>query len=277
MDKKLFVFLGFLGTSIGIVLIDISVPGVIIGPTIKIILLILALVFDGLAYSSRYYSYLLVPIFKQRKRSIVLSSEDPYWLSPTGDAIVHKEGETFISTVYVKIPLYRSATEMSNDEKLEFTKQISRLVSLSRDPIRFTTQVHMMNKDDYIRKLRDTLSEVENEEASLLARNAKQNEIDRVRGKASMWRHMLDSVSKGISLEMVLYASVSALGGQEFEAISGAQQRARELISGIAAVFGVTPSILTGDAVQRAVEPEFLIPYSTVSEQLSKTLQEQVT
>ncbi len=277
MDKKLFVFLGFLGASIAIILTDVSAPSTTISPTLKILLLIVGLFFDALAYASRYYTYLLLPIVKQRKRFIVLSDEDPYWLSTTNDALVHKEGEDFLATVYVKIPLYVSATEMNDDEKINFTKQISRLVSLSRDPIRFTTQVNIMNKDAYLSSLRATLGGVENEEAELTAKNAPQKMLDRARGKASMWRHMFDNVNAAQSLEMVLYGSVSAIGSKEFEATSMAHQRARELMSGIAAVFGVNPSILTGEAILKAVEPEHLIPYSTISEQMGKALREQVT
>lgn len=278
MDKKIFIFLGFVAGAIVLILIDISVPSLILAPGWKFLLLMIAFFFDGIAYASRYYSYLFGPLVRQRKRNIVLSNEDAYWLASSSDAILHKRGEDFIATVYVKIPLYRSATEMTEEEKLDFTKQISRLVSLSREPVRFTSQLHVMNKDNYIRSLRSTISSVENEEARLVTSGtAKETEIERVRGQASMWHHMLDNVAGTTSFELVNYAAVSALGSKEFEAISAAQQRGRELISGISALFGVTPSIVTGELLLRFVEPEYLIPYSTVSEQISKSIREQVT
>jgi hypothetical protein len=69
---------------------------------------------------------------------------------------------------------------------------------------------------------------------------------------------------------------VSAVGSKEYEAVSIAQQKAREIMSGIGSVFGVTPSIITGPGLLKFVEPEALIPFSTVTEQINKEVQEQV-
>jgi hypothetical protein len=91
-----------------------------------------------------------------------------------------------------------------------------------------------------------------------------------------MWHHMLDSVSKTTSFELVNYASVSASGEKEFEAMTAVQQKAREIMSAIAAVFGVSPSIMTGTTILRFVEPEYLIPYSTATEQITKSIREEV-
>ena len=276
VDNKIFVFLGFFAVSLVLVLIVTSVPLAILSSGIKLVLLIIAFIFVGLAFSSRYYTYLIIPVFKQHRRRIVLSNEDAYWLATTQDAILRKEGEDFIATVYIKIPLYRSATEMTVEEKLEFTKQVSRIVSLGSQPTRFTSQMHIMNKDDYLNTLRGTISNVITEQAEMLAKPMSEAEGERVKGKASMWQHMLDNVSGTTSLELINYASVSAKGTKEFEAVSMAQQRAREVMSGIAAVFGVSPSIMTGQTILRFVEPEYLIPYSTASEQITKAMREEV-
>ena len=276
MDKKIFVFLGLLGIAIVLLIIDISFTTLVIAPVYKMLILVLVIFFDLLAFSSRFYTYLILPFILQRKRSIVLSKDDAYWISSTSDAILHKEGDDFLATVYIKVPLYRSATEMTNDEKIEFTRQVSRLVGTSREPTRFTSLLYVMNKDSYIQTLRDTISNAEHKEADLTANGASASEIERARGQLSMWHSMLDNVSKTTSLELMIYSSVSAKGVKEYEAISSAQQRAREVISGIAAIFGVTPSLVTGDAILKFVEPEYLIPYSTISEQIAKNIREQV-
>lgn len=276
MENKIFVFLALFGVAIFIILIAVSTPTSALPPNIKAVMLAIALVFDMLAFSSRYYGYLMAPVVKQRKRDIVLSNENAYWLSTTGDSILHKEGDKFIATVYVRIPVYLSATEMNNDEKMSFTKQFSRLTTLSRDPIRYTSQMHVMDKDSYIRKLRDTIGEVESNEARLVAGEKVEEPEDRIKGKANMWHRMLDKVSGVPSFELISYASASGRGEKEFEAITAAQQRARELMSAISSVFGVTPSLVTDQEVLKLVEPEHLIPYSTVSEQITKSLREQV-
>lgn len=276
VETKIFLFMGFFAISLLLVVFAISLPVATVGSLVKIVLLLVALILDMAAYASRYYSYLILPVLKQRTRRIVLSNEDAYWLSTTGDSIIHKEGEEFIASVYIKIPLYRSATEMTIEEKLEFTKQISRLVSLSNNPVRFTTQLHIMNKDDYLATLRSAIGSAVTEQAEMLNRTVSESESERIKGKSSMWQHMLDNVSESVSLEQLSYATVSAKGSKEFEAVSMAQQRAREVMSGISAILGVSPSVITGNLILRFVEPEYLIPYSTVSEQITKSMREEV-
>ncbi len=276
MDNRIFMFLGLFALSIIVLIVIISVPLDYMSPIEKLALLIVAFFFDSLAFSTRFYSYLFMPMLKQRRRNVVLNSEEAYWLSSSTDSIIHKEGEDYIATVFIKVPLYRSGTEMTDQEKFEFTNQIARIVSSSSSPARFTSQLHIMNKDEYISTLRGTASASESEEAGLLSRSAPDTEVNRIRGKSSMWHHMLDNVSRTISLELVNYVSVSASGIKEFEAIAAAQQRAREMMSAIAAVFGISPSVITGEAILRFVEPEYLIPYSTATEQITKSIREEV-
>jgi hypothetical protein len=276
MDKKIFVFLGFLAVSMFSLSLAATLPQGMLFGIAKILLLVLALILDVVAFSSRYYTYLIIPILEQRRSNVVLSSESPYWLSTTSDSIIRKEGEDFIATAYVNIPLYRSATEMSDDEKMDFSRQVSTLVGISSDPVRFTTELYVMNKDSYIQQLRDTINNIENEESALLQRNASQGDVEKVRGKLSMWRKMLDNVSRCTSLELTSFVSLSARGSKEFEAINLVQQRARELMAGIGATFGVSPNVVLDTDLLKFVEPEFLIPYSTVTEQISKNIEEQV-
>jgi len=275
-QKKLFLFLGLFGASLFIVVIDISISTAILSPILKFIILLIAFFVDTLAISSRFYSYLILPIFKQMKRNVVLSKEDPYWIASSSDSILHKEGEEYIATVYIKIPLYRSETEMAPEEALEFAHQTSRLLGQSRTPIRFTHEMRIMDKDAYLDTIKNMISEVENEESQLMAQNASAAELSKVRGKLSMWRGIFDNMSKSSSLELLIYSSVSGKGGQEFEAVGVAQQRAREAISAVSSIFGITPSIVTGDELKKFVEPEYMIPYSTISEQITKNIREEV-
>jgi hypothetical protein len=276
MDSKILLLLAFLGAGIFVMLIDVSLPAAFVSPMVKIILLIFALFLDIIAFSSRFYSYLLLPMMKQRSRKVILSNDEPYWLSTSEDAIMHREGEDFAATVFVKIPMYVSATQMNDEEKLDFTRQVARLISLSREPVRFTSQMYMMNKDNYIKTLRDTINEADKAEASLSEGTTSAADERVIRGKSSMWHHLLDNVTSAPSFELVSYASVSSRSIKEFEAVAEAQQRAKEVISGIAAVFGVSPAIVTGTDLLKFVEPEHTIPYSTVAEQITKSVREQV-
>jgi hypothetical protein len=270
------VFFGLIVASAVLMGLVAYVPSLFLPTYVKIVLFIISLALDAMAFTSRYYAYLISPMLKQRKKHLSLSNENPYMLSQSGDAILRKSGEDFIATVYISVPLYRSATEMEDDEKLDFSQQISRLVGLSKEPVRYTTELYVMNKDSYIQKLRERITMTENDEAELQAKDAPKSDLDRTRGKLAMWRNMLDSISKGFSFELSTYVTVSAKGSKEYEASSLAQQKAKEMMSGIGSVFGVPPSIITGQDLLRFVEPEYLLPISTVTEQINKNIQEQV-
>ncbi len=274
MQIKILVLMAFLGVSAVFIALSAALPGGGVMDVVKLILLAIGLLFDVVAFASRFYTYMLVPAIKQRSNNIVLSDEEPYTISPSADSIMHKDGDTFVATVYVAIPLYRSATEMSDNEKMDFSRQVSRLVGVSRDTVRFTSELYVMNKDAYIQTLKDTINSLENEAVALTNKKGQAKELDRTKGKLSMWHSMLDNIEKAQSLELITYAAISAKGTKEFEAVSIAQQRAREVMSGIGSVFGVTPSVVTGQELLKFIEPEYLIPFSTISEQLSKNIQQ---
>lgn len=83
-----------------------------------------------------------------------------------------------------------------------------------------------------------------------------------------MWRNLLDSISKTHSRALILYAMVSALGGNEEEAANIAYQRAEELAGGISATLGVVAYVASGSELLTLLEPENMIPVETVSERV---------
>ncbi len=276
MDNRIFVFISFIIASVVLLALGIATPVSLMPYYIKVLFLLLALGCDCVAFSSRYYTYLIIPMLKQRKNQVVLSNESAYWLSTAADAVLKKVDDQFIATVYVMIPLYRSSTEMSPEEKLDFGRQVSKLVSINRDPVRYSAELYVMNKDAYLQTLRDTISVTENEVIELSQKNAPAKEQERAKGKVAMWRNILDNTNKAFSLELITYASVSAAGSKEFEAVSIAQQKARDLIAGVSSSFGVTPSLITGQDIYKFIEPEHMVPFTTVSEQISRNITQEV-
>jgi hypothetical protein len=277
MDPKLLVLMGFMGLSLALLGIAFILPAGILFVVPKLILLILAIIADILAFSSRYYSYLILPAARQRTKHVVINDQSPYWISTTGDCIVRKQSDEYVATAYINIPLYVSASEMSDEDKLRFTNQVSRLVGISKEPVRFSTELYLMNKDIYIQKLKDTINQIENDQSKLIeSGTATPGQLEHTRGKLAMWKKMLDNISTGVSLELGTFAAISARGVKEFEAITIVQQKARELMSGIAATLGIPPNVVTGNDILKYIEPEYLIPYSTITEQISRTVQKEV-
>ncbi len=270
------IFLVFILLSIGFVVTGAVLPSSQIPQAVKLLIFILGLGFSILAILSRNYSEFLIKILAQHRREVVLNDSVPYILSTNQDSIIVRSGEDYIATVYIQIPIYKSSTEMTSIEKVEFSKMVGRMVGQSKDTARYTTGMFVMNKDLYIQQLHDSIIQAENEEDELAQANAPKLKMERAKGKLSMWKNILDGVNSTISFDQISYISVSAKGSNEFEAVSIVQQKAKEFISGIGTIFGIPPTMITGTEILRFIEPEFQLPYSTMAERIAKSVEEEV-
>ena len=276
MDKSMPLFLGLMLVSAVMLVLSEALAASLITVYGKIILVLLALFFDLLAFSSRRYSQVISRMIKHPGKHVVLSKEEPYWISPSEDSILRKEGDDFIATVYVRIPLYKSATEMTPEEAFQFSKQVSSMIGLNKSPIRYSVQLSLINKDAYLQQIREMINKSEAEEAQAVEANTDAGATERFKGKTAMWRGMLDNASKTQSMELISYASISAIGSKEFEAVSAAQQRAREIISGVGTIFGISPTFITGSEIKSFIDPESVLPTATVSEHINAAVREEV-
>ncbi len=241
----------------------------ILGPVVRFAFIVIALVFDVLAFSTKYYMAFFIPILKMHGRTAVIDSSEAFRMAPSSNAIVVRRDSDVFASAFVKIPTYRSATEMNAEEKIDFTKLFSRALTVARQPVRFGAQFYVINKDLYINNVKNKLNEAEEryQTASLNSKITK-SESERIRGEVTMWHNLFDSVSKVKSHALEAYAMTTAEGGNEDEAINLALQQADELATGLSAVFGVTASIIEGPELLRFLEPEYMIPSVTLSEQM---------
>ena len=70
-----------------------------------------------------------------------------------------------MATTYINIPMYVSATEMTDEERERFSNQISRLVSVNKEAARFSAVLRVMDKDDYLKKIKELIGSAENDES----------------------------------------------------------------------------------------------------------------
>jgi hypothetical protein len=276
MNVKILLFIILVAVSAGLVAAAAVISPAQLPYPIKITIFVIGLLMDIFAIFLKDYSEFMIGILGQRSKNVVVSSEAPYVFSSARDALVVKSGDGYNATIYVKIPIYRSSTEMKIEERVDFARMVGRMVGQSRNVARYTTGMFVMNKDMYIQQLRESINAAENEESSAVTSGQSSEELARIRGKLSMWRNILDSVNSNVSYEQISYASVTAFGTNEFEAVSIAQQHGRELISGIGTLFGVQPAVITGSELLRFIEPEYQLPYSTMAENISKSVEEEV-
>lgn len=234
------------------------------------VLALIALCGTLVAFLTKNYLYLFDSIIKKKGKNLVISDTEAFAFSSSGNAIIRREKENVYASCFVKIPIYRSATEMSKEEKVNLSKLFSRVLTLSKVPMRLSAQLYVVNKDEYITRLRNTLNDAEEKyrEAQNASGEGQQATMERARGRVTMWRNLLDNVSSSHSKALALYAMVSALGGNDEEAANIAYQKAEELAGGISTTLGVNASVASGTEILTFIEPDYMIPREMVTERV---------
>lgn len=239
------------------------------GPEVKFAFAFFALFIDLLAFSTKLYMSFFIPFLKMKKRNIVVSDTEAFTMAPSGNAIVVRKGGDLYASAFVNIPTYRSATEMNAEEKVDFSRLFSRALTLAKVPVKYGAQLYVINKDAYIGNIKDKLNEAEERyQNATVSKTITKAESERIRGEVTMWHNLFDSVNKVQSHALASFAMVTAQGGTEEEAISLALQQADELVAGVSALFGVSAAIAEGEEMLKFVEPDYMIPLATISEQM---------
>ena len=234
---------------------------------VALVFALIALLAAVLAFATRYYYYLYAPMLRAKSGNVVLDSGDAFYMSQNASAILVRKDNLIYATAFIKVPVYSSSTEMNDEQKFNFANVFSRMVSVSKTPIRVTSQLYSINKDEYISRVTSRLNEAESRyNAIQLDKNASKPQLDRIKGEVTMWHNLLDSVSKANSQALDVYAAVTVFGGTEEEALNLIALKADEIAAGISATVGVTASVVTGTEMLVMIEPEYMIPPTTISE-----------
>ena len=264
-DAKTLMFVILIGAAFILEIVIFAIPIPLIASVIAIIVLLCSIV----GFSTKYYTYLLLPALRMKGRAIVLNADEPFIMSPSGNAIVIREGDSVYASSFVRIPIYRSATEMVDEEKAAFASMFGRLLTSTTEPVKLSAQMYIINKDDYINKIKARLNVAEERYSRLIAnKTVDKGSSERIRGEVTMWRNLFENLSNSRSQALLVYGMVSAMGGSEEEAVNLAYQKAEEFAAGASAVLGVNAYIVRGDEILTLIEPNYMIPVETVSERI---------
>ncbi|MDE1859655.1 MAG: hypothetical protein KGH67_03950 [Candidatus Micrarchaeota archaeon] len=234
---------------------------------LSVIVAAIALIFAILAFALKDYFFLIEPISHMKGKTLTINTNDPFYIAANGKCIVVRSEGNAYATSFIKIPLYKSSTEMTDDEKFNFASLFSRMISLSAIPMRVSSQLNVVNKDEYIKVITEKMGAVEDRyNAMANDPNADRKAAERVKGEVNMWHNLLDNVTKANSQSQVAYATVTSAGTTEDEAVTLASINAEQLAAGISAALGVPATVANGDEMLLFIEPEYLIPPTTVTE-----------
>lgn len=242
----------------------------LIPPTLSplaLVVAIITLMLSVFAFSIKDYFFMLGPLLRMKHMSMVIDSNEPFYMATNGNAIMVRRDNDIFATAFIKIPIYSSATEMSDEEKYNFSLLFARLISISKSPIRISSQLHSINKDDYISRIGAKLNECEVRYNTIQGdANADPKSLERVKGEVTMWRNLLDNVSRSNSQQLEVYATVTALGNSEEEASNLVAIKADEIAAGISATLGISATVITGNEILVFIEPDYMIPPATIGE-----------
>ena len=228
---------------------------------------VVAIIASVIGFAVKDYYYIFEPVLHSRGKSIVIEGGDLFYLSSNGNAIISRVDSQLYATSFVRVPIYNSSTEMTDDQKLNFSNLFSRAISISKTPVKISSQLYPINKDEYIARINTKLNQVEERYNTVLGnKDFPKAELDRVKGEVTMWHNLLDSVSKANSRALSLVVSASALGSTEDEAVNLAAIKADEIVAGINTTFGIPAAIISGEELFVCVEPDHMIPPTTVTE-----------
>jgi hypothetical protein len=240
-------------------------------PVLSLVLVIFILLFDIIAFSTKYYAKFYVPFFKIKHKTVTMGSDEPFLMAPSGNAIIVRRDKDIYASAFVKIPTYRSATEMEAEEKVDFARLFSRALTISKNPVRFGSQLYVINKDAYLNNIRNKLNYAEEKyQETIVKKDIPKTESERIRGEVTMWHNLYDNVSKVKSQALEAYAMTTALGSNEEEAVNLALQQADEIAAGVSAIFGIAATIAEGEDMLKFIEPDYMIPIATVNEQMGR-------
>ena len=236
---------------------------------VSFILSLFSLLFSVLAFSVRYYDYLFFPLLHMKKRTAVLNNDDPYYIAPNGNAIVVRGEQLVYASSFIKIPVYVSASEMQQQEKLDFAVNFSRLAALSKTPAKLSSQLYIINKDEYMRRISDKLGQVQDIYNQLIAQpDTPTSKAERIKGEVTMWHNLYDNVSRARSQTLAAYAMVTAAGNTEEEAVNLAVVKGEDLAAGISSLLGITATLAHGDEILVFIEADKMIPSKSIEEMM---------
>jgi hypothetical protein len=230
---------------------------------IKFILIFLSGVFAYFAYFSFKFDYITLALLSQKSKKIKTGGQR-YWFSPTGDVLVTKIGNTFYASVFLRLHSYSSYTEKTDEEKVEFVRLWERAIGSSEQPINFSSIVVYINREAYISAINEKLLKAQSEYEEAKQKEAKGEEIERLRGEVAMWKNILEHIKATPSRNQLSIVIVTQKGENEEAAIANAKTVSSNLALNLSAILGVEVTQLNQHEIEACIEAEKIMPSSEV-------------
>jgi len=229
----------------------------------KFILIFLAGILAYFAYFSFKFDYIAMALISQKSKRIKTGGQR-YWFSPTGDVLITKIGNTFYASVFLRIHSYSSYTEKTDEEKVEFVRLWERALGSSEQPVSFSSIIAYINREAYISAINERLLKAQSKYEEAKHKEAKGEEIERLRGEVAMWKNILEHIKATPSRNQLSIVIVTQKGENEEAAVANAKTVSSNLAINLSAILGVEVTQLNQHEIEACIEAEKIMPASEV-------------
>ena len=254
--------IGLLAAS-GILSLFVFVTGGTLG-ILSAIPLLIAIIAAPLSFLLYKWGYWLVPYVTRGQR--VIQSDDAIVEIPhTEDVVVKKVGDYYYASMYVVVKIFKSVTNMTDEEKFGFMELWERTVSALKPVTKYAVLVYL--KDLYKYK-----ESIEARKAKAQMEIAKENEkpnpdkqrLDLLMREISMWDGILSRLDVGDKPTAILtYIQTTAKGMTKDAAMAAARQNVNEIRTAIGTALNVEIAPLSGEDMKRCFDWEYTLPRGT--------------
>lgn len=225
------------------------------------IFLLLAIFFAPIALMVYKYGYWLIPYFTRGQKTIN-TKDMVFEVAPTNDAIVKKEGAEFIATVFLGVKIFRSSTEMEEEERFAFMELWERAVSGLKHVAKYGVLLYFKDLHDYTESVERRKGEAQIKLADERQKKVPDPQrIGLLEREIAMWDNIREKVDIGEKpMAVQTFVQVSATGASKDAAIASARTAANEVRSTLSTAMNVEVAPLTKSEMMRCYDWSLSIP-----------------
>ncbi|MEW6528314.1 MAG: hypothetical protein AB1391_00345 [Candidatus Micrarchaeota archaeon] len=171
------------------------------------------------------YGYLLMPHITSAANIVEVRGE--YTIPPTRDYVLKKSQNGYYATKFLEIMLYESTVDKDDGEKHSLFALFEKALCSLKHVVKITFLFSSVDVSKYIDEIKTKRSEAEAKRSHLSQHGPDVIRLDR---EIAMLNRLLERLTFGERpMEIIAYASTTALGATKDEAISRVKRQAQEI------------------------------------------------
>ncbi|MCX8197414.1 MAG: hypothetical protein N3G80_03825 [Candidatus Micrarchaeota archaeon] len=203
------------------------------------------------------YGYAIVPAIT--KRTNIIEVGHNFEIPPSQDVIVGKSGWNFVSTAFLAVRFYESASEKDDKEKKVMAEMFERVLSSAGFPFKLSCMVCPLDLRNEIEEAQARRSIAESKLEKLGKKESAQRA--QLKREIAMWSRQIEKLSSGQApLDVVFYISTTASGMTKEEAIARVNSQAEELAVIVSGALGCEVARLKGEEMKKCFWWDFFGP-----------------